>query len=66
MRKCTRPHKLNTAVQRRVRAAQKDTEGRMLPAGRSLPTPSLSDTISDVLYNIVYRDMSWVLDISCG
>ena len=41
MRECTRSHKLNTAVQRRVRAAQKDTAGRMWPAGRSLPTPTL-------------------------
>ena len=35
MRECTLSHKLNTAVQRRVRAAQKDT------AGRNLPTPKL-------------------------
>ena len=41
MRECTRPHKLNTAVQRRVWAAQKDTAGHMWPAGHSLPTPKL-------------------------
>ena len=41
MQECTRPHKLNTAVPRRVRTAQKDTAGRMWPAGRSLPTPRL-------------------------
>ena len=39
MRECTRPHKLNTAVQRRVRAAQNDT------AGRSLPTPKLDGSV---------------------
>ena len=43
MLECTRPHKLNTAIQRRVRAAEKDTVGRMWPAGRSLPTPTVEE-----------------------
>ena len=59
MRECTRPHKLNTAVQRRVRAGQKNTAGRMWPAGRSLPTPRLAPCMD------ISRPNSFMLKTYC-